>query len=88
MTILLLLTPLSRLVTASLVVLTLTLLLFRPILKLLKIFFDNVELVEKLTTANGTNTITIGTSIRCGILTVTGGSSIDTINVSSFDTAW
>ena len=48
--------------------------------------FTNVDNVEKLTTANGANSVTIGTKAAdTGIATVTGGGGVDTIDASGFD---
>ena len=47
--------------------------------------FDNISNVEKFTTANGANNLTLGTKADdSGLATVTGGDDADTINASDF----
>ena len=50
--------------------------------------FTNIDNIEKLTTADGTNSLTLGTKAAdSGFTTVTGGTGADTINASDFDGA-
>ena len=47
--------------------------------------FSQVTSVEKLTTADGSNSLTLGTKADdSGLATVTGGAGVDTINASAF----
>ena len=47
--------------------------------------FDNISNVEKFTTADGANSVTLGTKADdSGLATVTGGGGVDTINASAF----
>ena len=47
--------------------------------------FTNVTLIEKLTTGDGTNNLTLGTKADGSVLkTVTGGGGVDTIDASAF----
>ena len=47
--------------------------------------FDNISNVEKFTTADGANSVTLGTKADdSGLATVTGGGGVDTINAAAF----
>ena len=46
---------------------------------------DNISNVEKFTTADGANSVTLGTKADdSGLATVTGGGGVDTINAAAF----